>query len=496
MDSLLIGLREAGQAFVGLLSMPYYYIAVLLVWWHAGRGVALQRKLFHVRLRGSVPLTLARAGAGLATGAALSAVSLAAGSALSPETLLCVWIAMLALALFKLRYICLAYAAGVLGILQAALSWTVAGDGATGVLGEAVRVLGAIDVPALLFLAGLLHIAEGLLVRIQGAKSAIPLFLEGKRGKPIGSYVLSGVWPVPLLWMVPAAGTDGFALPWSPLFGDASAWSFLAFPVLIGFSDRTETHWPEQKAKSAGNSLMLYGALIALLAAGAVFWAPLILAASIAAFVLHEGLVWFSRAREQGRNPLFVQDGRGVRILAVLPGTPAAEMGLVAGEMIRKVNGMRTRNKEELHAALERQSAFSKLEVENREGEIKFLQRARYAGEHYQLGLVLAPDEAVDMVAAPSFYSFWQLIRDAGARRRKGAAFAMAESAAGVGEQAAAEDGGGEQTAAEGGTGEANIVDAASASTTANSAVPSVGDPAAVPQGEPGLPPRRLRGSR
>jgi hypothetical protein len=323
---------------------------------------------------------------------------------------------MAILALFQLRYVCLAYAAGALGLLQALSEWTGI-EQTQGAWADVLQSLEAIDVPGLLFIAGLLHVAEGFLVRLQGSKLAIPLFLQGKRGKPMGAYALSGVWPIPLLWLIPTSD-GGFTLPWTPLFGgDAATWSLLAFPVLIGFSDRTTAYWPENKARTSGNMLIGYGVVIAALAAGAEFWSPLGVIAAIAAFVLHEGLLVFSRLREAGKDPQYSQDGTGVKVLAVLPNTPADELGLQSGETIKKVNGLAVRNKEELHAALQRQSAFCKLEVANREGHLKFVQRARYAGEHYQLGLILAPDDDVEFVAAPRSSSIWQGLREAGARR-------------------------------------------------------------------------------
>jgi hypothetical protein len=317
-------------------------------------------------------------------------------------------------------------------------------EASEGAFADSLSALAAIDVPGLLFMAGLLHVAEGLLVRFQGSKLAIPLFLQGKRGKPMGAYALSGVWPIPLLWLIPAGG-EGFALPWMPLFGgggESAAWSLLAFPVLIGFSDRTTAYWPEEKARSSGNMLILYGIVIAALAAGAEFWSPLTVVASLAAFVLHEGLLWFSRMKEAGRDPRYSQDGSGVKVLAVLPNTPASEMGFQVGELIKKVNGISVRNKEDLHAALQRQSAFCKLEVVNREGHIKFLQRARYEGEHYQLGLILAPDEDVEYVASPRSASIWQGLREAGARRlgNSPTMIARREAKQAAAEQAAAEE--------------------------------------------------------
>jgi hypothetical protein len=123
-DPLLNVLREVGQAALGLFTLPYFYIAVVLVWWHARLGVTLQRKLFHVRLYGTLYLTLTRAVAGIAVGAVISLVGLGAGAGFTSETLLFLWVTMGVLALFRLRYICLAYAAGALGLLQALSDWT------------------------------------------------------------------------------------------------------------------------------------------------------------------------------------------------------------------------------------------------------------------------------------------------------------------------------------------------------------------------------------
>ncbi|WP_019005286.1 PDZ domain-containing protein [Cohnella laeviribosi] len=492
MDPYLDWLREAGRAAAGLFTLPYFYIAVLFAWWHARNSVVLQRQMFHVRMYGSLSLLISRTLAGLGAGLCLSLIGLGAGAQLTNETLLCVWLAMAVLALFRLRYICLAYAAGALGLVQAVLSWTGWSGDAAGAAGPAIRALLQIDVPGLLFLAGLLHVAEGALVRLQGAKQAVPLFLEGKRGKPIGAYSLSGLWPVPLLWLVPAGGTDGLALPWTPLFSssDAAGWSLLAFPVLIGFTDRTKTRWPEDKARESGNTLMLYGLAVAVLAAGAAFWEPLAPVAALGAFAMHEGVLLLGRWRESGRQPVYAQDGRGLTVLATLPGTPAAEMGLQAGERITRVNGMKVRTKEQLHDALQLQSAFSKLEVVNREGHVKFVQRARYAGEHYQLGIILAPDEDADVVAAPRSASIWRGLRQAGARRRRGAEPAHAarpdealrEASGASGELAAAAAG---IEAAEPEAGRLAEERAAASSGLGTSANPA-------PE-EAGLPPRRSR---
>ena len=63
----------------------------------------------------------------------------------------------------------------------------------------------------------------------------------------------------------------------------------------------------------------------------AEWWSPLTIAAALAALLLHEGLVWYSRYEEQQRSPMFVHPVRGLRVLAVLPDSPASELGILAG---------------------------------------------------------------------------------------------------------------------------------------------------------------------
>ncbi|MNJ56061.1 Cell division topological determinant MinJ [compost metagenome] len=95
----------------------------------------------------------------------------------------------------------------------------------------------------------------------------------------------------------------------------------------------------------------------------------------------------------------------------MLPGSPAAELGIQVGETIIKVNGIPVPTKEELHAALRMNSAFCKLEVRNLAGESKFLQRAIYAGEHHQLGAILAPDDKAPVAVRMRPISLIHLLR-------------------------------------------------------------------------------------
>lgn len=412
MDLLLEGLWNVMEAVGQLFLQPFYYISIILIMLLYRRQVLLERKLFHVRLHSWVAQTWRTVLGGLVAGLAISLVSAFVGMTLTVEGIVCIWVVTVVLLLFRVRYLCLAYSAGLLGVVQFALNLFPSFEGA-GWTAEMVRAVRELNIPALLCLVGLLHVAEGLLVRWQGAAFAGPLFFEGKRGRLVGGYQMQSLWPVPLLLLIPAQTTGG-VLPWTPLFG-GDAWqggfALMALPIVIGFSESTTGLLPKVKARITSARLLGYGVLVIALALLAHWWSPLTLLAALAAFLLHEGLVWYSRFEEQQRSPLFVHPVDGVKVLAVLPGSPAEELGIRPGETIVRVNGVPVPTKEELHAALRIQSAFCKLEVRNLAGESKFLQRAIYAGEHHQLGAILAPDEQAPAAVRLQPLSLLQLLR-------------------------------------------------------------------------------------
>lgn len=407
MDAALAMLETFGSAVLRLAAQPFYYIGILLVTLQYARQIRMERQLFAVKLHHWWKLTLAAVVAGLAIGLALSAASLFIGAAITPSAVLWLWSIAALLMLVRIRYLCFAYSTGIIALLQWGTGFTELGT-RTDWLGVMVSSLQAIDAAGLLLLVALLHLAEAHLVFWHGDRLKTPLFLEGKRGKLVGGYMLQGFWPIPLLLLVPAGGEAGAAagswdmLPWMPLFAgsDSPGWTVVALPMVIGFTEMTKSMLPKEKARHASMGLLVYSLCLAASALAAWKWPILLPFAAVLAILLHEAIIWRSLAAEKRQTPLFVHDGRGLRILGIVPGTPAEEMGLLTGEILQKVNGKRVFSKEELYAALAINSAFCKLEVLNAAGELKFAQRARYAGEHHQLGVILAPDEAANFYAS------------------------------------------------------------------------------------------------
>ncbi|MBD0384140.1 PDZ domain-containing protein [Paenibacillus sedimenti] len=394
MDLAIQLLERLLHGVLQLFLNPFYYIGILFIVLQYRKQVQLERKLFHTRLHSLLDETWRTVLWGWIGGLSASVVMLFVGVTVQADAVILLWAITVVLLIVRVRFLCLAYAVGILGIAHAVVGWLPNVSG----LQEAVPVLDIVvnaDIPSLLVIVAILHLLEGLLVGFQGSRMASPLFLEGKRGKIIGGYQLQGFWPVPLFLLVPLAGGSTQGIPWGTLLGAnlASGWTLLAFPAMIGFTELTVSKLPRKQTQMSSRLLYLYGLILFGTAIAAHFWSPLIIVAAVLSIGLHEALIGYNRWIESKERPFFVHSQQGLMVLAVVPGSPAEDLGIQAGELIHKVNGHKVSTKTDLHAAMQLNAAFCKLEVLNHQGEVRFLQRAIFSGEHHQLGIILAPDQ-------------------------------------------------------------------------------------------------------
>nr|WP_246590613.1 PDZ domain-containing protein [Paenibacillus sophorae] len=467
LNDMLELLASLGNAALHMLAQPFYYIALLFIGLYYRRQTLLERRLIHVKLHSWGREIWRAIWTGLAAGVLVSLAAMLLGVSVTGPAVVCIWVVSLVLLLFRVRYFCFAYSIGLLGIIQFALSFF-PGFLPGGLGGEAVTAVRGMDIPALLALAAILHVVEALLARWQGPALATPLFLEGKRGRVVGGYRMEAFWPLPLFLLVPAGAGAG-ELPWPTLLGGGLG--LVSLPVVIGFSQLTTGMLPKSKAARASGRLLLCGAVLLGLALLAARYSPLTLLAALAALLLHEGLVWYGALEERRSSPFFVHPPHGLKVLAVLPGSPAQELGILPGEILLKVNSEALTGKaQQLHEALRRSPAFCKLEVQNAAGESKYLQRAIYDGDHHLLGVILAPQPDEDTTAPEKPAGIVGIaLMKTGARRRVSGASALPARR----ETAAAQE-----TAA---SREAAAAQETAASREAAPALPALGTPGPLP---------------
>jgi hypothetical protein len=387
------------NAIAHLWVHPFYYIALLLIFLQYRRQVKFERLCFNTRLHSAIHETWSSVLWGLIAGMGASVILLSMGVVIRPFDLFWIWGITLLLSLLRVRYLCMAYAVGIIGILREAAIWIPLED-----IGNTVWVesLKQIHMPSLLALVGLLHLIEAFLVNRQGAQSAMPIFIEGRRGRIIGGYQLQRFWPIPLFLWIPVSTPS--AIPWENVLS-GWGWPWLAggillqslsmflFPAVVGYGERTISQYPDQQAKGAAKLLVLYGVMIIGMAVLAEKFPILSIIGALLAIALHEGMILYLQNKDQTRVPLYVHDQRGLMVLAVIPESPAQAMGILPGEILCKVNGMQVTTKEDLYKALQRNSVYCKLELLNRAGHLKLSSRSLFDGEHHELGIILAPDQ-------------------------------------------------------------------------------------------------------
>lgn len=378
---------------------PFLYIFLVMAWMQYRRQTLFERKLFHRRLTHPWEQWLHTVIHGLWAGLLASLIILGLGIVVQPFDLWVIAGLSFFFSLFHIQYFCFAYAGGLyVLLLTAAKLWPKGSEMA--IVRWLWEPLSQANLPSVIGLIALFYLVESLLVRRNRGRGASPIYLNGKRGMLVGAYQLQKFWLLPLFLFVsvPEGTEAALSIPsWWPMLlagaGSGLSMSFVGFPIVLGFSDLMMSQLPEVKAKRSAKSLFRFGFILLVLAFVSKWsiWAGGI--AGLFALTGHSLLIRWNIWRQWKEAPIFVQLGKGVVVLSVLPDTPAEKLGILPGDILVKVNGVELNHSEDLYPALQLKSAFCKMEVRNVDGHMKYLQRAVYQGEHHQLGLILAPDE-------------------------------------------------------------------------------------------------------
>ncbi|MFD2705588.1 PDZ domain-containing protein [Salibacterium lacus] len=375
---------------------PLTYLIPIVMFVLGWRRVVKERRDFHTRVFRAVFDVTAPLLPGLAAGLAGSAAALLLGVTV-PFSFLVLLSLFTGLILLSGRVKWLSPAFTVSAAVLLALILPLWDTGSPRV-DAWLQELGASDYQAVLFWLAVLIILESVLVFRSARFFTSPLTVKSSRGKWLGAHRMRRIWLLPSVFFIPGGMLD--AVSWWPLLpvGEGGLALFF-FPLAVG-TDYTIYHTlPRPALQQMGRRLCLLG-LAAGAGAGLSFYYPqAVLYTAAAVFVLRTALQVWQRMEDHGRQPFFQPGSRGVKILAVLPESPAAKMGMTAGEIIWKVNNIPVHSKKELYYALQKNSAHCRLEVMDTNGERRHVQSALYDNEHHEIG-VLTVKENDDLPAS------------------------------------------------------------------------------------------------
>lgn len=354
------------KTWIFLWTEPLWIIALLLPIFFTIYTNLLERKHFGRIVEAPLRSILRTCLYGLLAGFVLSFVLSSFIFSITKEELLLVWIITICFAIFRRRFACIAYSVGFLSVLHLGLPYlhvTVLPIG----LVKWYYVVENFSVLHWLYIVCFAHFLEWLLIRADGSNSSTPVRLDHISGKRVPGYLLAKTWPISFVALTPAG--------------------LLPLPIMIGFASKTCSKPLKQKKRLISTLTLLYAGVLSVLLWFATIENGWIWAAAFFALFGHEIMYLWSRFMERRKVPLFVSDEKGLKVLAVLPRTPAAVLGIKTGDIIYRLNGVRIQTAADLEQAVAL-SSFCKLEVLDEQHDSHFLQRAIYEKDPKHLGIV------------------------------------------------------------------------------------------------------------
>lgn len=289
---------------------------------------------------------------GMAGGLLASTLLIFFGISLIEIGIAYVWPLAVLMVMVHPRYLCFAYAGGLVGAFSAFLQ--LLGNYWPAATGGILAGIAALHIPGLLALIGILHLTESFLIAVSGHLFPSPLYLKTDKGV-VGGFSLQKFWPLPLvgLWalVVPQAAAEtliGTQMPdWWPVFASRATAAegqvllYMLTPIVagLGYGDLAVSSTVREKSRRSAVNLGMYS-LILIGAAFLAFRAPaLTLPAALFAPFGHEFLILFGNRKEFSGTPRYVAPAGGMMVMDFFAGSSAKEAGLAPGDIITAVNG-------------------------------------------------------------------------------------------------------------------------------------------------------------
>ncbi|MBS4032786.1 MAG: PDZ domain-containing protein [Clostridiales bacterium] len=414
-------------SFVRLFLETYFIFPVNLLFWLVIILVTMQYRRMaktEVQLLGRPKYSFWRQTGysilfGLTGGLIASILLVLFGISLTEIGIIYVWPLAILLLLVHPRYLCFAYAGGLVGAFSATIQ--LLGNFWPAIITGLLADIAAIHIPGLLALIGILHLTESFLIAVSGHLFASPLFLKTENGV-VGGFSLQKFWPLPLVGLiatvvpeVAAQAAAAVQMPdWWPLFASATTpgtgqtLMYVLLPIVagLGYGDLAVSSTPRKKSKSSALNLAAYSVIL-IAAAFLAFRFPIItIPAALFAPVGHELLIIFGNKKEFSGKPLYMAPVTGVQVLDLFPQSPALKAGLRSGDIILAVNGIPVENSLVFNTLI-RSVPFIGLDVE-RDGQnhtIKFNKTG-------DAGIILTPDGYVPGYVQVKHHHFFSALAE------------------------------------------------------------------------------------
>lgn len=337
------------QAFFDPSFLLLFLVVFVLIAVQYNRMEKLRADFFGMKTRRTRTDILVATGYGLLGGLVGSCLMVFVGLTISGD-LYYLWPVAILLMLINIRFLCFAYAGGILALSSLLLGYP------------------QISVPQILALVAALHMVESFLILASGHLGALPAYVKGPDGNVVGGFTLQKFWPIPIVALGLLAGDamEGSIVimpDWWPLIkpmveGYPQNLTFALLPLVagLGYGDIAMARSPVEKSRLSALFLGIYSLTLLVLAVLAGQSRIVAFFAALLAPLGHEAVIYIGKRIELKGKPIYVPAEQGLRVMDVLPGGPAWRSGLRPGDVIAAVNGMKPMNNAEFRYLMQNAS--------------------------------------------------------------------------------------------------------------------------------------------
>lgn len=281
------------------------------------------------------------------------------------EVQIVLWIALFT-SCFGFRFLCFSHAIGFVGFIHLLVNqwdrfhhWLNSYS-----MGKTILQFSVTD---WLWIVAILHLGEWLLIRINGCEGRQLVTEVHHTGKKVNGFVLNRIWPIPCVFLTSTG--------WIPV------------PLIAGFVSYNLSKPLQQQQRLSSTLSLMHTLFLVIILMIAPFFSYSLWLGVIWSLVGHELLFRIQRWKEKRLPPLYISDELGLKVLEVLPKSPAAQLGIRPGFILQQANGVAIRSIQDLIQII-RRSAHCKLKLLDGQFDHHFVQKAIYEDDPKHLGII------------------------------------------------------------------------------------------------------------
>lgn len=339
------------------IILPYFWVALFVVFIQYNKIGKMERNILGINRRSPLVNTFQAAFFGLFGGIVGSIIFLHLKVVIYQRDFLYILPMALILSIIHPRFICFSYSGSIISLLSLLTGWP------------------NINVVGIMFVVGVLHLVESMLILLDGTRTKVPVFIE-KKGEVVGGFTINSFWPVPFIIFV----NKGIIYP-------------VTLFAILGYGDFTLSNFPKKKSRESASLLFTFSIILISLSKLSMDYSVFKYLSAIFAPLAHEIIIFLGKYKEEKNTDTFNYSIGGLRILDVLPNSIGKAAGFQQGDVILSINGKKLFHKKDLEEILYYRPRIISAKVFNFKEGIVIREYLSEDKRIDNLGLIVMPNE-------------------------------------------------------------------------------------------------------